>query len=81
MRPVFAKAITSSGASSNKLNEEHFLRESILVPSLAEQVKLGDYFASLDNLITLNQRKLEELQKSKKALMQLLLTGIVRVKL
>lgn len=79
MRPVFAKAITSSGASSNKLNEEHFLRESILVPSLAEQVKIGDYFASLDNLITLNQRKLEELQKSKKALMQLLLTGIVRV--
>lgn len=52
-----------------------------MVPSLAEQVKLGDYFASLDNLITLNQRKLEELQKSKKALMQLLLTGIVRVKL
>lgn len=45
-----------------------------------EQSKIGKYFSELDNLITLHQLKLEELQKNKKALMQLLLTGIVRVK-
>lgn len=50
------------------------------VPSYEEQQQIGKYFQSLDNLITLHQRKIEELQNEKKALMQLLLTGIVRVK-
>ena len=46
--------------------------------SLDEEEKIGAYFKHLDNLITLHQRELEEEQKKKKALMQLLLTGIVR---
>lgn len=70
MRPIFAKAITSSGASSNKLNDEHFLREVILVPSLEEQTKIGDFFHILDNLITLHQRKLEKLKNIKKACLE-----------
>lgn len=45
----------------------------------SEQEKIGVFFKLLDNLITLHQRKLEEMKKQKKALMQLLLTGIVRV--
>ena len=45
-----------------------------------EQKKIAEFFAALDNLITLNQRKLEETKKYKKALMQLLLTGIARCK-
>lgn len=57
MKPIFAKALTSSGASSNKLNEEHFLRESILVPSIEEQTKIGDYFSNIDSLIALHLRK------------------------
>ena len=51
------------------------------ITSIAEQGKIGEYFADLDNLITLHQRKLEQEQQKKKALMQLLLTGIVRVKI
>ena len=35
-----------------------------------EQEKIGAYFSHLDNLITLHQRKLETLQKMKKALLQ-----------
>ena len=50
------------------------------VPLLKEQQQIGNYFRNLDNLITLHQRKLEQEQQKKKALMQLLLTGIVRVK-
>lgn len=46
----------------------------------SEQEKIGVFFKLLDNLITLHQRKLDEMKKQKKALMQLLLTGIVRVK-
>ncbi len=49
-------------------------------PSLQEQQQIGNFFASLDNLITLHQRKLDEARRERKALMQLLLTGIVRVK-
>ena len=49
-------------------------------PDYEEQKAIGTYIRNLDNLITLHQRKLEEMKKQKKALMQLLLTGIVRVK-
>ena len=48
-------------------------------PKIEEQKAIGEYFTYLDNLITLHQRKLDEEQKKKKALMQLLLTGIARV--
>ncbi|MEE8671043.1 MAG: restriction endonuclease subunit S [Heyndrickxia coagulans] len=37
------------------------------VPSKEEQVKVGTFFANLDHLITLHQRKLEKLQNIKKA--------------
>ena len=50
------------------------------VPTMKEQRMIGSSFHTLDNLITLHQRKLEETKKYKKALMQLLLTGIVRCK-
>ena len=53
----------------------------IYLPSLLEQEQIGGFFKQLDNLITLHQRKLDEMKKQKKALMQLLLTGIVRVRL
>ena len=46
--------------------------------AIDEQKKIAEIFANLDNLITLHLRELEEEQKKKKALMQLLLTGIVR---
>ena len=50
------------------------------IPSnISEQAAIGTYFTALDSLITLHQRKLEEMKNQKKALMQLLLTGIVRV--
>lgn len=52
----------------------------IYLPSILEQEQIGAYFKQLDNLIALHQRKLEEMRKQKKALMQLLLTGIVKTK-
>lgn len=44
-----------------------------------ERERLSQLFLALDNLITLYQRKMEEEKEKKKALMQLLLTGIVKV--
>lgn len=49
------------------------------LPTIAEQKQIGDFFRSLDNLITLHQQKLDAMKVMKKSLMQLLLTGIVRV--
>ena len=49
------------------------------IPSnISEQAAIGTYFTALDSLITLHQRKCDEEKQKKKALMQLLLTGIVR---
>lgn len=42
----------------------------IMVPKLAEQVKIGEYFRNLDNLITLHQRKRAEMKKMKKFMLQ-----------
>ena len=42
----------------------------IMVPCLAEQKKIGDYFESLDHLITLHQRKCEEMKILKKYMLQ-----------
>ena len=53
----------------------------IRVPLYDEQQVIGQFFSKIDNLITLHQRKLEEQKMQKKSLMQLLLTGIVRVKI
>ena len=39
-------------------------------PSLAEQRQIGNYFQSIDNLITLHQRKCDKLQKIKKSMLE-----------
>lgn len=68
------------GTSIKGMTKEDLLSKVIYVPtSMDEQTQIGAYFKNLDNLITLHQRKLEQEQQKKKALMQLLLTGIVRV--
>lgn len=53
---VFAKSITSSGNSSNKLATKDLMRQSIFVPKVIEQKKIGALFQKLDYLITVNQR-------------------------
>ncbi len=70
------------GQTMPSINTEILKITPLVLPSsAAEQEQIGSYFAALDNLITLHQRKLEEMKRQKKALMQLLLTGIVRVRL
>ena len=61
---------TKAGTMMNELVIPEFLEQSLLVPSLKEQAKIGQYFTTLDHLITLHQRKLETLKKLKKAMLQ-----------
>lgn len=48
-----------------------FFGTKLMLPQdIEEQKKIGDYFKQLDTLITLHQRKYEELQKIKKFMLQ-----------
>ena len=51
-----------SKAAINKVN--------ILTPNILEQMKIGTYFSTLDHLITLHQRKCDEIKKLKKFMLQ-----------
>lgn len=67
------------GSTIKRLYNDNILKTEISIPSIDEQRKIGAYFEKLDHLITLHQRKVEAYTQMKKALTQLLLTGIVRV--
>lgn len=47
----------NTGMAMPKLNKETCRKIPILCPAFEEQQKIGDYFRSLDHLITLHQRK------------------------
>ena len=61
---LLAQGISRFNISKNKVMEL-----SVAVPSAAEQKQIGQYFARLDSLITLHQRKLELLRNIKKSLL------------
>ena len=66
IRGILVKS-TKAGTMMNELIIPEFLNQTIMVPSENEQAVIGQYFASLDNLITLHQRKLDMLKKLKSA--------------
>ena len=68
------------GSTIKRLYNDNFLKTKFKLPSPAEQQKIGAFFRKLDDAITLQSRKLDAEKLKKKSLMQLLLTGIVRVK-
>ena len=59
----------AAGSAVNNLNKELVSGTNVGVPSKAEQLKIGQFFESIDQYITLHQRKLEKLQATKKALL------------
>ena len=58
------------GATINQITGYMFSRMEFKVPCLDEQKKIGAYFSDLDNLITLHQRKCDELKEIKKFMLQ-----------
>ena len=59
------------GSTVKHLYNDNILKSEIVFPhSLEEQRKIGEYFDSLDNLVTLHQRKCEETKKLKKYMLQ-----------
>ena len=82
--PLFTDALLSSnwykrfintyvaggnGAIGN-LSKSDLESQSVMVPSEHEQIKIGQWYGSINQLITLHQCKLEKLKLTKKALLQ-----------
>lgn len=82
--PLFTDALLSSnwykrfintyvaggnGAIGN-LSKSDLESQSVMVPSEHEQTKIGQWYGSINQLITLHQRKLDKLQDVKKGLLQ-----------
>ena len=70
MQKIYRKSITSSGASSNKLNDNDFKKQSILVPCLTEQQKIADCLSALDEVIEKQKATLAAWEELKKGLLQ-----------
>ena len=67
----YLELCSPGGAGRNRvLNINDMLKYKINVPSVEEQTKIGEYFDNLDNLITLHQRKCDELKEVKKYMLQ-----------
>lgn len=60
----------AAGSTVNNLNKELVGGTIVTIPNLDEQQVLGQYLESLDNLITLHQRKCDGLKKLKKYMLQ-----------
>ena len=58
------------GSTIKRLYNDNFLKTSFAVPAVSEQEKIGSYFSTLDNLITLHQRECEQLKTFKKYMLQ-----------
>ena len=66
------KKLISSGARMDGLlniGYNDFMGIKIMLPSTSEQVKIAEYFRSLDYLITLHQRELDEIKALKKCML------------
>ena len=71
--PIMGKVLsrcTKKTTMMTNLVAKDFLKETVLVPTLAEQKQIGTLLNALDKSITLHQRKLEHLQIQKKSLLQ-----------
>ena len=60
----------AAGSTVNNLNKDLVSKVTINLPSIVEQKIIGNYLESLDNLITLHQRKCEKLKNLKKSLLE-----------
>lgn len=60
----------AAGSTFESINSDAVRNAEIVIPHNKEQEKIGQCFLNLDNLITLHQRKLDQLKKLKKYFLQ-----------
>ena len=60
-----------AGSTFVEVSSKQMANMELMMPkSLIEQKTIGEYFASIDNLITLHQRKVEQMKNLKKYMLQ-----------
>lgn len=72
---AFYKIVSWSGIEGTtikRLYNKNILETDISLPSLSEQTAIGSFFQDIDQLISLQQRKLEVLKEQKKTYLKLL---------
>ena len=74
------RIVHDEGAAQPNLSAKNVSEFLIPIPNIDEQKMIAKFLDNLTTLIPLHQRKSEQEKQKKKALMQLLLTGIVRTK-
>lgn len=70
----------AAGSTVNNLNKELVSNAVVSVPNKPEQERIGAFLESIDDVITLHQRKREKYKMIKQGMMEDLLTGKVRLK-
>lgn len=69
----YLKPLVNKGAKNDmKVTDENVLKGDVIFPSLPEQTAIGSFFQDIDQLISLQQRKLEVLKEKKKTYLKLL---------
>lgn len=71
----------SNGSTIPHLYYKDYSCEKVRIPDIKEQAAIAEVLSTADREIELLQQDIEQEKQKKKALMQLLLTGIVRVKI
>lgn len=62
--------VTGAGSTFVEVSGKQMEKMSLVLPSLEEQKQIGRFFRTIDDSITLHQRKLDNLKLKKKALLQ-----------
>ncbi len=66
------------GTSIKGITKDELLSKIVFVPERKEQEAISAFFANLDNLITLHQRKLDKMKELKKAFLNLIFSQKLR---
>ncbi|MGG4000627.1 restriction endonuclease subunit S [Anoxybacillus kestanbolensis] len=77
---LYERIATGSLIEKKRVHLSQFFKISVPVPPKDEQKKIVEIISSIENKIQNEKQRLNQLQMTKKALMQVLLTGKVRVK-
>jgi type I restriction enzyme S subunit len=71
----------STGTGSKRIHPENLFKVKVKFPALGEQTAIAQVLQAADKEISLLRAKAEKLKEQKKGLMQVLLTGKVRLKI
>ena len=72
--------VLAQGATRYNLSKNNLLKCRLSLPSITEQTAIAEILSAADRETDLLRQDIEQEKQKKKALMQLLLTGIVRVR-